>query len=442
MQKKIQLDSWQKEFLAHDGNCLLCTGRQIGKTTSAAAKAANYMLNKPKSQILVVSLTEDQAKLIIIMILYFLELENKQKIARGKHKPTQNKITLTNGSSVLARPTGTHGDALRGFTGDVLIIDEAAAMPEFVFTSAKPTLLSTGGQIWMLSTPRGKQGYFYESFLNKNNRFKVWHVSSWQAIHERPLSDGWTQQQRDAAIQFLEEERRDMSELQFGQEYMGLFLDDLQQFFDDALIESCCIRRRDAHLSSKYPLYMGVDIARLGGDHSTFQIIQKRGDFFVHVESIAKKGLLTTQTEREIIDLNYSWQPHKIGIDAGAGTLGVSIYDHLREISGIGRKIVALNNRQIALDREGKKTQRLMKEDMYMNLRGMMERGEISLLKDEHVIRSLKSIQFEIVKEKGYGAKLQFFSNPHNASDIVEGLIRAAWLAKEAKGFNYWIDSI
>ena len=33
-------------------------------------------------------------------------------------------------------------------------------MPESVFTASKPTLLTTGGKIWMCSTPFGKTGYF------------------------------------------------------------------------------------------------------------------------------------------------------------------------------------------------------------------------------------------------------------------------------------------
>jgi len=40
--------------------------------------------------------------------------------------------------------------------------------------------------------------------------------------------------------------------------------------------------------------------------------------------------LLTTQNEREILSLDLIWNPLKIGIDAGAGTLGVSVLDHFK----------------------------------------------------------------------------------------------------------------
>jgi hypothetical protein len=149
----LVLDKWQVDVLNAKGHFLLCTGRQVGKTTIFAIKAAEHMINNPKSRIIVVSLTEDQAQLIIIMILNYLEKNYKDRIAKPYSKNiTKNKIVLKNGSQVLSRPVGQTGDAVRGFTGDILIIDEASRMPESVFTASKPTLLTTGGKIWMCST--------------------------------------------------------------------------------------------------------------------------------------------------------------------------------------------------------------------------------------------------------------------------------------------------
>ena len=118
---QIVLDDWQKEILDYEDNFLLCTGRQVGKTTIMARKAAQYMLKHPNSNIIVVSLTEDQAKLIIVMILDYLEKNHNKQILKKNIYTNQSKVTLRNKASVLARPVGTTGDAVRGFTGDVLI---------------------------------------------------------------------------------------------------------------------------------------------------------------------------------------------------------------------------------------------------------------------------------------------------------------------------------
>ena len=433
---EIVLDDWQKEILEHEGNVLLCTGRQVGKTTIFAIKAARYMLNHPKSQIIVVSLTEDQAKLIIIMILDWLERHAPTRISKGMKRPTQNKITLTNKASVLARPVGTTGDAVRGFTGDVLIIDEASRMPELVWTASKPTLLTTAGKIWMCSTPFGKQGYFWECYQNKQERYKVFHINSEEVVKNRKVNRTWTEQKREEAIKFLESEKADMSELQYGQEYLGLFLDDLRQFFSDDLIAKACILQRPER-KPKSELYMGVDIARFGGDECAYEIIHRINDkIYYHIENITKKEQPTTKTEQDILHLNLSFPLSKVGIDAGSGSLGVGIFDRLLLDPNVKRKVVPMNNRSISLSRDGKARQRIFKEDMYDNMLSMLEKGELKLLDDPSVLASLKSVQWELVNVAGT-TKIRIFGN---YTHIVEGLVKACWLAKKEKSLNFNIQ--
>lgn len=435
----LDFDDWQRDVLNSKGHIIICTGRQVGKTTIMARKAAMRMIEQKNQRIIIVSLTEDQAKLIIVMILDYLEKFHKDKIQKGKHKPTQNKVTLKNNSSVLARPVGNTGDAVRGFTGDVLIIDEASRMPELVWTASRPTLLTTAGEIWMCSTPFGKQGYFWEAFQNKNERFTVFHISSEEVITNRTISKSWTQKQRDEAIKFLDGEKKEMSELEYGQEYLGLFLDDLRQYFPDELINECCTEERQDLFSKKFPTFLGVDIARMGDDETTYQIIQKKDkNRLIHIESIIKVKQLTTKTEQQIIDLDKIYNFQKIYIDAGAGSLGVGIFDHLLENEQTKRKIEAINNRARSLNRDDTQKARILKEDLYDNLRALMERGFIKLLNDDKVKASLKSVQYEFVKKEGQPTKMRIFGRD---THVVEGLIRAAVCSKD-KNLNIWIKSI
>ncbi len=440
MIKNIQLDDWQEEVLNTKGNMVLCTGRQVGKTTILARKACMYMINNKNSKIIVVSLTEEQAKLIIIMMLDFLEKHHNRLVSKGKKKPTQNKLFLTNGSSVIARPVGQTGDALRGFTGNVLIIDEASRMPNLIWEASRPTLLTTSGEIWMCSTPHGKKGYFWEAFQNKNGRYKVFHISSEEVITNRPITEGWSEDQRAGGIDFLDRERTDMSELQYGQEYLGLFLDDLRQYFPDELIEQTCTEKRPEQHRKNKDYYLGVDIARMGDDASTFEIIEKiSNEQLVQVENIVTHKTLTTQTEDRIITLNKYYDEIKtIYIDAGSGSLGVGIFDHLLRNDEVKRKVVAINNRARALDHEGKTKARLLKEDLYDNLRSLMEKKYIKLLDDPEIQLSLRSVQYEYVKKEGRLSQMKIFGND---THIVEGLIRAAWCAKE-KSLSIWVRSI
>lgn len=437
MEKKaIILDDWQKDIIEEDGNVLLCTGRQVGKTMTLSHKAGKYMIEHPNTNIIVVSLTEDQAQLIIIMILDFLERTDKGKIHKGKKKPTKSTITLTNGSKVIARPVGNTGDSVRGFTGDILIVDEASRMPELMWIAAKPTLLTTGGKIWMCSTPHGKTGYFYECFINKNNRFKVFHISSEEVIKNRPVSEGWTKERKEASIKILEEEKEDMSELRYSQEYLGLFIDDLRRYFSDELINRVCTLERPSTIKKDQVYSLGVDIARMGDDDSTFEILRRmENNQLIHVESVVTRKTLTTQTERQILNLDKLYDFQHIYLDAGSGSLGVGIFDHLLDNEQTKRKVVAINNRARPLDRFKSKS-RLLKEDLYDNLLMLMEKNQIRLLDDDNIRASLRSIQYEFTKDESNQVKI--FGN---FSHIVEGLIRAAWIVKE-KNLNVWLSSI
>ena len=436
MQTKLVLDDWQEDILKWRGHCLLCTGRQVGKTTIFARKAAHRMIDSQGTHIIVASLTEDQAKLIILMVLDFLEREHKPIIKRGKWKPTQNRIMLKNGSQIIARPVGNTGDAIRGFTGDVLYIDEAAKMSQLIWDSAKPTLLTTAGEIWMSSTPFGKQGHFYESFTNKNNRFKVFHISSEEVIHNRPLSESWTEKQRTAGIKFLEDEKESMSELSYGQEYLGLFLDDLRRYFTDELIDKVCTLKRPQTIKQGAEYYIGADLARLGADATTFEILRKiSNDKVIQVENIVKHKRLTTQTEDDLIQLAKTYKPVSIGIDAGSGTLGVSILDHLLLDDSTKRIIVPIDNKKRKKDRDGKQKGTYKKADLYDNLRSMMEKGVLHLLDDPEIRLALTCVQYEFEKDP---KKMSVIKITGNDLHIVEGLTRAAIEAKE-KSLNIWL---
>lgn len=428
--KEIIFDDWQKDILNSDGNILLCTGRQVGKTLIFAIKAAERMVKKPGTRIVAVSLTEDQAFLMRAMVEDYLKEHYPTWLkVKKKDKPTKNKITLTNGSNYIVRPVGNTGDSIRGFTAEVLIVDEAAYMPELVWIAAKPTLLTTGGDLWLCSTPHGKEGYFYECFQNKSQRWKVFHISSEEVIYNRPISESWPESKRAERIAFLEGEKADMSAIRYAQEYLGTFEDDLRRWFTEEWIEQVCSLNEMPPVLNGKDYFLGVDIARMGEDETTFEIIDRiKKDYMEHVYNEVRKKWLTTATEDRIIDLDKIYNFKKIYIDAGAGSLGVGIFDNLLRSEQTKRKVVALNNRKIVLDREGKVKQKILKEDLYDNLRALGERGEIKLLNSDDVKLSLRSVQYEYVKSPAQKSQLRIFGN---YTHIVEGLIRAAWASKE-----------
>ena len=430
---KILLDDWQKEAIETKGNILLATGRQVGKTTTLAIKSAERMIEK-KTRIIIASLTEDQAELIIQKILEYLTESYKSKIQIGKNRPTKHIIRLKNGSIAQSRAVGNTGNSLRGFTADVFIPDEASRLPNDLWAAAKPTLLTTAGEIWMASTPFGRQGYFWECFQNKLGRFKIFKISSEEVINNRKISLSWSVYQKEQAQEFLTQEKKDMPKILYMQEYGGEFVMDLMQFFSDELIQKCMLRKRPEIISTKANYYLGVDIGGRGGSESTFEVIQRmENKKLIHIENIVEKYEMTTMSERQIIHLDNKFRFNKIYIDDGGS--GVGVFDHLLELDQTKRKVIAINNSSRTLTpstADKQKIKRLLKEDLYNNLLCLMERGEIEFLDDANIFQSLKSIQFEISDET---KNIKIFSS---YGHICEGLIRASWCVKD-KSLNIWV---
>ena len=63
---------------------------------------------------------------------------------------------------------------MRGFTANFLIVDEAARVPDEVYAAATPMLAATNGALWILSTPRGRKGFFYEEWMAKDGGSHPW----------------------------------------------------------------------------------------------------------------------------------------------------------------------------------------------------------------------------------------------------------------------------
>jgi hypothetical protein len=99
------------------------------------------------------------------------------------------------------------------------------------------------------------------------------------------------------------------------------------------------------------------------------------------------------------------------------------------------RKIIALNNRARPLDKDDQHKKKILKEDLYNNLLMLMEQGKIKLLDDDELIESLKSVQYEYNIKPNSLTMLRIFGN---YTHITEGLIRAAWCARD-KTLNIWV---
>ncbi len=445
------LDDWQKEIIADNENhILLAKGRRIGATHLFAIKAVEWLMtheNKhPTSQIVCSSITEDQAQLIISFALAHALKKYPKNVGTGNEKPTLNRLIMVvnkNKRILLAKPVGTAGASARGFEGQVLMVDEGPFQPDMFWDAATPILATTGGRIWTWGTFNGREGFFWKNYekakilKDPKARFRVYEKNTEEVLAERPISADWTEEQREGLRLHLEEEKESMSSQTYAQEYLGIAAIDRKQFYSDEWIEKVCnIDPKQEFLKQGY-FFGGFDIARMGGDQFTAEILRKISNRDIRqVDHYAKKRLLTTDNEMLIEEFTRKWKCVQSGIDAGSGTLGVSVLDHLLEKDYMKRRIVAMNNRAVEIDRENG-TQRLFNEDMHDNLRAMGERGHIKLFNDQEIKASFRSVQWEIIKD-GHGLSRVKISG--RFTHIVEGIMRAAKLAAD-KNINLEISS-
>jgi hypothetical protein len=404
------LDSWQKEYIfgtPHETDCFLLTGRQVGKTTAMSIKAVELCLHKFQKgeYILICSLTEKQAQHMLAKAQAYAEIKYKDKVVYGVNKPTMHRILFKNGTGIFCFAAGETGEGLRGYTIKKLMIDEGSRMSEEFFVSVMPMLSVTRGSMDIASTPCGKEGFFYN--CSKDEKFKKFYISA-EDCPRHPKA-------------FLEDQKRIMTKLEYAQEYLAIFTDELKRFISEELIEKCCIQKREER-NHKGQYYLGIDVAGWGKDESTFQVFERVGDKIIQRESIAEKRNFTIDTSRRAIELNSRFdEVRKIGVDDGG--IGFGVLSELLDNESTKRKTISLNNASRNKDGKDEK-KKLLKEEMYLCLLSLMEHGRVFILDDDEVKASLRSIQVE--EERIFGSY----------SHITEGIIRAVWLAEKEKGLN------
>lgn len=428
----INLDPWQEKFINTQGDKILCTGRQVGKSLVCSLDAGEYAVNNSNKTVLIIATTERQAYELFEKVLHYLTTNHKNSIKTGKYRPTKSKINLKNGTRILCLPTGISGTGIRGLTVHRLYVDEASRVPEEVWPAVTPMMLTTAGSTILLSTPAGKNGYFYDCWVNKEGAFDSFtrfSVESQKVVSEREICDSWTIHQREGALKLIEREKARMSALFFAQEYLGRFVDDLLQFFPTELIKSCMTLDYTTPIvnPTSFKCYLGVDVAGMGRDETVLVSLYRKNDRLYQFGQVINKQERTTKTVRRILDEDTKYRYKKIYIDDGG--MGVGVFDPLLENSQTKRKVVAINNSARSIDRDERR-KKLLKEDLYNNLLTLMEQGRIKLFKSDRLSLSLRSIQAEYS-----GGKLKIWGN---YSHITEALIRAAWGIRN-KDLNIYI---
>jgi hypothetical protein len=218
----LKLDPTQRTLLGAGGNRLILNcSRQWGKSTVSAAKALHTALFREGTLTVVVSPTERQSAEFVKKAKDFLPLLGMKGRGDGVNRTS---LVLPNGSRMVGLP-GTEG-TIRGYSAAALVvIDEASRVKDEQYKAVMPMLATTDGDMWVMSTPRGKRGFFYEIWANGAEQWKRVSVPATECPRIQPA--------------FLEKQRVDMGPEWFRQEYLCEFVDVNESLFDrDVLMAS------------------------------------------------------------------------------------------------------------------------------------------------------------------------------------------------------------
>lgn len=259
-------DAWQLGLLKTRApyTLVLCP-RQVGKSATAAAKSLVTAITRPNSLSMIVSRSQNQASEVLLKVkmlhaAYRGLLREKRllTVSREAQQWKPSNVTdydddefecpasvsdaktyreFSNGSRIIA--TACSSSTTVGNTTDLVILDEAARMPDPVYYSIRPTLAiaqSAGkGELIVLSTPFGKRGWFYEAWKQCEDAKRDGNKPDWNQVSIK------VEECPRISPEFLASEMRAMGRHWFDQEYRTVFREAMDSVFSSDDIDRAIV---------------------------------------------------------------------------------------------------------------------------------------------------------------------------------------------------------
>src|SRR5258708_2451084 len=158
----LEPDPWQVEVLeAGHQRLLLNCARQAGKSTTVAVLALAEPVFVPYTKVLLLSRSLRQStELFRIVTDFYRRLRTPLP-----ERQTRGELELANLSRIVCLPC--QEETIRCYSHiSLLVIDEAARVPDDLYRAVRPMLAVSNGRLICLSTPSGKRGFYYDAWAN------------------------------------------------------------------------------------------------------------------------------------------------------------------------------------------------------------------------------------------------------------------------------------
>lgn len=388
-------------------HCVLAK-RQIGKSYIIINELLRTAINYKETISCLLSPTLNQARKIYKNILKLTD--NTGVVA--KKNDSLLEITFINGSQIVFK-SAEQKENLRGYTySGILCIDEAAYISDEIFGIVRPSTDVFKCPILMVSTPRFKRGFFYETFIRgTKQKFKYKNSISVYNLNKFDTS-------RMLSKETLEMYRQTLPKALFTTEYLGEFLDTQSIVFGNF---KDCISNEVSEFNE---LYIGIDWASgAGGDSTNITAINEKNEQ-VFISNFNNKN--TTQQIEYIVEY---LQLYKNKIKC-----------IVCENNGIGKPMVEnLKSKIKNIHIEEHFTTNQNKIELINKLQVMLEQKQIQLLDNEKQTNELSTYECKVSKNGSVT-----YNSPAGAHDDTIMSLLFAIKAKDIKNKkgNYNISFI
>jgi len=352
--------------------------RQIGITTTISHEAAWKAATTPNRLILIVSPSLRQSK--VPMDRIHALVDTIPELDHQTIRKNSTEIAFRNGSRILSLPNNP--DRLRAYTATDIYLDEAAHFlnDEPVMRVIQPMLIATQGPLTIISTPFGKRGLFWDYYQRIANMqtldatVKVYDLCPSTISPIINTTD-------------LEREKQMLTDLEFRQEYLGEFIEEVDVYFPIDLITPCVNPALEPFVRAQpgKSFYYGIDFAKQRDETAVI---------------VLEKAKLPDGSTKLIVRQWFTWA--RMDYSDQIGRLSqLNRILHCQKCkadqTGVGEAIIE-NLKQAIPTAEGVLFSAPTKIDLAGRLRATLEQRRLEIPNDPKLIMQINSLRYEISK--------------------------------------------
>jgi len=430
-------------------------GRAVGKTIDLSTLLLWFVFTHPGKSVLVAAPYQGHLDTIIEEVEHQLDASELLRACVAK-KPGGTpdikrkpyfEATFTNGAKMYFRPGGTIGASFRSLHVDLLLVDEAAWLPEEAWKAVRQCL-NAGGTMRVYSTPNGLRDTTYYRISGEADylhfRWPSWVAPDWSPAREKELLDFYGGRETPGWLHEVAGEHGQPTWAAFDTRQVLAALDEIPRYrkvviqgehFRDCRDEASVRNRLRDALGEANPVpgatyWLGGDLGYTSDptelvifeeEHASGMLTLK---LRVHAEHVAYPAI------SELIALLDSlYKPRGLGVDRGGNGLSVvqelTTLDKFRERYLLGR-LVGYDfggSITVGLDERQQPVRKRVKEHMTALINEALARGHLVLPKDDHEIEDQLCTQTYTLTERGVVYSKR---NDHIVDAIRCALIRRA----------------